>query len=455
VLIQEIRALLIDKVAGTVVLTRLASTRRQRTAPRRSDNAGNTPPQEQEMTLYLLNNFSTVSLVVIVVGGTTAVAVLASFVAHRLFPNLADSSFEEITGILRADVFALLYTVILALVISDLSGNLASASSTVRAEASALNGLTHATASFSDSSKEAMRSAIGEYVRAVVEDEWPALRWGEPSPRASAALEGLHATVRSIEPKTAVEQVFYESSVEELATITLKRQQRVQQSQDSLSPLLRVILIVGAIVFIILAYPASISRQRTRALIIGGASAFVSFAYLLTMVMDRPFAGDYSVDTTPYKTDTLALYWVIDSARLPPRPLTPETFERVSVRDLVGVWNSDSAFGEAVFRKVGGEIHVTYRYDKGTVVGALSPDGVFRGWWCEEGSRKPLRDAGEIEWRLLKTPESGSTILDGRWRYGAEEPFRGGWDLTKLEGKIEPPDLAARFADSASFCRHP
>jgi Protein of unknown function (DUF4239) len=406
------------------------------------------------MTLYLLNNFSTVSLVMIVVGGTTVVAIIASLVAHKLFPNLADSSFEEITGVLRADVFALLYTVILALVISDLSGNLASASLTVRAEASALNGLTRATDSFPDSSKEAMRSAIGEYVRAVVKDEWPRLRWGEPSPRASAALEGLYATVRSIEPKTPVEQVFYKSSVDELATVTLKRQQRVQQSQDSLSPLLRLILIVGGIVFIVLAYPASISRQRTRALIMGGASAFVSFAFLLTMVMDRPFAG-LSVDTTPYKTDTLAQYWVTDSARSPPRPLIPKTFERISAQGLVGVWNSDSAFGEAVFREVGGEIHVTYRYDKGTIVGTLSPDGVFRGWWCEEGSRKPLRDAGEIEWRLLKNSESESTVLDGRWRYGVEEPFRGGWDLTKLEGKAEPPDLAARFNDSSSFCRHP
>lgn len=404
------------------------------------------------MTLYLVNNFSTFSLVVLIVGGTTAVAVIASVVVHKMFPNLADSGFEEQTGVLRADVFALLYTVILALVITDISGNFSAASSLVSSEAAALAGLTRSADSFPDGARESIRSAVGEYVHAVVEDEWPMLRRGESSPRAFAALEGLYATVRSFEPQTQVEQAFYRSSVDNLGTITLSRRQRVQQSEEGLSPLLRILLVAGGVVFIILAYPASVRRLRTRMIIVGGAAAFVSFAYLLTIVLDHPFAGEISVDTAPYKKGALALYWVNESA---PRPLTPETFERLATQDVIGVWNSDSSFGEAVFRQVGDEIRGVYRYDKGTVVGTLSPDGVFRGWWCEEGSRQPLKDAGEIEWRLLKIPQGGPKTIDGRWRYGTAEPFRGGWDLTKIEGKAEPPDLAARFDDSASFCRHP
>jgi hypothetical protein len=86
---------------------------------------------------------------------------------------------------------------------------------------------------------------------------------------------------------------------------------------------------------------------------------------------------------------------------------------------------------------------------------ALSPDGVFRGWWCAEGSRTPPKDAGEIEWRLLRASDGGPKRLDGRWRYGSEQPWRGGWDLTKLDARSEPPDLAAMFDASSSFCRHP
>jgi hypothetical protein len=404
------------------------------------------------MTLYLLNHFSNVGLVLLIVGGTTALAIVVTIVVHKLFPNLADSGFEELTGILRADVFALLYTVVLALVISDLSGNLEKASSKVSSEASALSVLTRGVAAFPSGTTKSISGAVDEYVHAVVEDEWPELRWGEQSPRASAALEGLYATVRGFEPHTPVEQAFYTSAVDNLQEITFSRRERVQQSQEGLSPLLRFLLIIGAMVFIVLAYPASARKLGTRIAIVGAVSAFVSFAYLLTMVLDYPFAGDVSVDTSPYKTGALSKFWVLDA---PPRPLASEMFEKVAARDLVGVWASDNSFGEAVFREVNGEIRAAYRDNKGTVVGALSPDGVFRGWWCGEGSRTPPKDAGEIEWRLLKTPVGEGKKLDGRWRYGTEQPWRGGWDLTKLDVRSEPPDLAATFDDPSSFCRHP
>jgi hypothetical protein len=170
------------------------------------------------------------------------------------------------------------------------------------------------------------------------------------------------------------------------------------------------------------------------------------------MVLDYPFAGDVSVDTSPYKSGALGKFWVLNSA---PRPLALETFEKATAQDLVGVWASDNSFGEAVFREVNGEIRTAYRDNKGTVVGTLSPDGVLRGWWCAEGSRTPPKEAGDIEWRLLKTSNGEPKKLDGRWRYGTEQPWRGGWDLTKLDVRSEPPDLAVMFDDPSSFCHHP
>ena len=124
------------------------------------------------MTRYLVNHISTLHLVLLIIGGTTTVSVIISEMIHKKFPTVVESSFEEVTGVLRADVFALLYTVVLALVISDLSGNLSAASSTVSAEASALNGLTRAADSFSDSARESVRDASSEYVHAVVQEEW-------------------------------------------------------------------------------------------------------------------------------------------------------------------------------------------------------------------------------------------------------------------------------------------
>ncbi|MGH8903793.1 MAG: hypothetical protein ACRDYA_19490, partial [Egibacteraceae bacterium] len=373
---------------------------------------------------------------------------------RKKFPDLpeAEAKFEEVTGVLRADVFALLYTIVLALVIADVSGNFAAASSTVSAEATAVARLAHSANVFPADAKDAINASARDYVYAVVEDEWPSMRTGQQSPRAAAALDGLYAVYQSLNPQTTVEQAFYGASVNDLGEVTLERRQRLLQSQERLSSLLRVLLLVGAVVFVVLGYPASVRSLFGQLAIVGATAAFVSFAYLLTMVLDYPFAGDVSVDTAPFKQGALARYWAYEG---PPRQLDPEMVGRLSPEDLVGVWNSDSAFGVMVFRQVDGEIRATYRNSGGTVVGRIADDGVLRGWWCQEPTRMPLNNAGEVEWRLLETPDDGqSRVLDGRWKYGAEEAFRGGWNLTWIGGS-EPPDLTTQFDNPSTFCRHP
>jgi len=77
---------------------------------------------------------------------------------------------------------------------------------------------------------------------------------------------------------------------------------------------------------------------------------------------------------------------------------------------------------------------------------------VFRGWWCDAPTRQPLDHAGDVAWTLVES--SGEETVFGSWRFGSEEPLRGGWDLERIGGP-EPPDLAARFDDASAFCRHP
>lgn len=403
------------------------------------------------MTSALLNRFSTGTLVLIVVGGATVLAVLVSLLIRRRFPNLAESDFENLTGILRADVFALLFSIVLGLVIADQSGNLSTASATVSRESSVLAEMAAAFEAFDPAERVVLSSALDEYVHAVVDDEFDAMKTGRASPRAAAALEALHAAYRQYEPQTEVERAFYDRSVDILGEIILNRRDRLQQSQDGLSPLLRTLLLVGAVVFILLAYPASVRSLRAHLLIVAATAAFVSFAYLMTMILDYPYAGQVSVDSSPYKSGALAQFWGEDD---PPRPLDSPELGEIDEETLLGRWNSHHAYGEMLFRKVGGDIRGVYRLEAGTITGTLGDDGVFRGWWCQEPDRRAPDNAGEVEWRLLDDPDTPGVQLDGRWRYGSGGELYGGWDLTKISG-AEPDDLQALIEDSSIFCSHP
>ncbi len=358
------------------------------------------------MTLYLLNNLSTVALVALVGGGSTLVAMAATVAIRKAFPNLAE----------------------------------AEASKTVSAEANAVAQLARSATVFPADATDAINDSVREYLRAVADDEWLSMRSGQSSPRAAAALDGLYAVYQDLSPQTAVEQAFYEASVDDLGEVTLQRRERLLQSQESLSPLLRVLLPVGAVVFVVLGYPASVRSLAGQLVIVGATAAFVPFAYLLTIVLDRPFAGDVAVANAPLKQGALARYWAFEG---PPAQLDPDRIERLSPEYLVGVWNSDNAFGVMVFRQVGGEIRGAYRNDGGAFVGRIGDDGVLRGGATQQRGRGRVeapRDSG----RPATGPRRTVEVRGG----GSPQ----GWGLTRLPG-TEPPDLATQYEDP--FCRYP
>jgi hypothetical protein len=124
--------------------------------------------------------------------------------------------------------------------------------------------------------------------------------------------------------------------------------------------------------------------------------------------------------------------------------------------DVLGYYTTNSLtggdWGDMVLRKYGAEVWGVYEYNDGTIIGQITSDGVFVGWWSQLPSRDGF-DAGEVEFRWS---QSGSTIaLDGRWRYGTSGSWRENWDCALVTDRSAPTDLVAGFDATADFKRHP
>jgi hypothetical protein len=61
--------------------------------------------------------------------------------------------------------------------------------------------------------------------------------------------------------------------------------------------------------FIVVWYPARIHDRRVQVVIVACTAAFISFAYLLTILLDFPFAGDLAVTNAAFKEGALASFW--------------------------------------------------------------------------------------------------------------------------------------------------
>jgi hypothetical protein len=398
------------------------------------------------MTLWLLNHLSVLELTLLIVGGITALAVIGCLAARKAFPDLAEGEFEPAASTVPT-AMQLFFVFTLALSIASLSGRFAAASSTVASEANLITQLLDASHAFPLRDQFPFFEGIGRYVHAVADDEWGTMRNGKESLQAAEALDALYALYQGYRPEPGAAASFYAASLPKLDQISASRRARLEASKEGLPTFLRIFLVLGLPLFIALSYPVKIQSLRTQMLVMGAVAALFSFGFLLTMLLDYPFAGEVSVDNDLYKKGSLAVFWYDEE----PLSVSPEETEELSARRLAGVWRAE-AFGVTVFRQVGGEIHGVGRGGRNTVVGTISDDGVFRGWWCEEPTRKPPTEAGEVEWRLIRIADG--ELVAGRWRRGTDGPWRGGWDLRRVGGP-EPVDLIPRFDNASEFCRHP
>jgi hypothetical protein len=260
------------------------------------------------VTLWLLDHLSTLQLIVIVVGGATVTAIGLCLVVQRAFPGIAESDFDRAADAMRGG-FTLLFGLILGLSISDVSSKYAAAQSTAASESTQLAQLVLASRAFPADQRGAMGEAIAWYDHAVTEDEWLTMRQGKESPLAAAALANLYGVYQAYSPAPGREGAAYTLSMSKIDQLTTARRSRLGEDSGSLPGLLRILLVVGVVVFNVVWYPASITSRATQVVVVGSVAAFTSFAYLLTVLLDFPFVGDLAVSNLPYSTGILATYW--------------------------------------------------------------------------------------------------------------------------------------------------
>lgn len=255
----------------------------------------------------LLNTFSTGSLILLLVGGTVALAIGGVLIVRKMVPNLPESNFEDVVDGLRT-VYELLFTIVLAFVIGAVLGTFGTAEAKVSTEATKLAQMVRASRDIAPDQRAVINKAIGGYVHTVADDEFITMKNGEASPLASVALDNLYGVYHKYTPNPD-EELVYEISLSALDEVTAMRRDRVLQSAAELPSLLRVLLVLGLIVLLILEYRPRFPAVSSQLIHIAFIAVIASSSVLLTILLDYPFAGEVSVSNAPFMQGALAQYW--------------------------------------------------------------------------------------------------------------------------------------------------
>ncbi|MFB6809119.1 DUF4239 domain-containing protein [Streptomyces sp. NPDC056387] len=261
------------------------------------------------MILWLLNTFSTFTLGVLLVGGFVALAAGGSVAARRRFPHLARGEHNEMVGV-ALGMFGAIYGIILAFVVVTLWTQLENTETVVATEATDLALVVRSAEAFPPAERAGVERAVGDYVHAVVEVQWPRMRDGRPSYDATAEqTHGLYRALQSYEPSGTRSQTFYEEAVGRINDVAAQRRARISMAETSLPVLLQVLVYGGALVILPLTFLFGLRSLKMQLLFVSAVAGLIGFSLLLVMALDRPFAGDLSVSPAPYKEAALAQFW--------------------------------------------------------------------------------------------------------------------------------------------------
>ncbi|MFD9127840.1 DUF4239 domain-containing protein [Kitasatospora sp. NPDC059571] len=261
------------------------------------------------METWLLNNLSTFTLAVIVVGGFVVIAALGSALTRRRYPQTASGDHNDMVGV-ALSMFGAIYGVILAFVIVTLWTQLETAETVVATEATATAQIVRDAQAFPPAQRDQVDRAVSGYVHAVVEQQWPLMRDGQGDyNRTATKLEAVYQALQGYQPDTHAEQSFYDQAVDSLGQVAGQRRARITQSSQQLPGLLQVLVYGGAAVILPLTFLYGIRSRRIQVLFVSSVAALIGFSLLLVLVLDRPFAGELSVSPTPFKEGVLAQFW--------------------------------------------------------------------------------------------------------------------------------------------------
>jgi hypothetical protein len=326
-------------------------------------------------------------------------------------------------------------------------------------EATALSQLLRTNLAFSDTDQQRFGRGLYAYVKAVVDDEWPAMRDGKSSPEAGSALDTMYALYEEASSARRARPESYRQALAHLDDVTTERRERLSLRDARLPSILAVMLPLGAMLLLVLEFRPQLG-VRSQMVLAGTLALVLSSTYLLTIVLDYPFSGDIAVGNEELTSG--ALTSLAGEDQRAPQP--GDRAVALTRKALSGVWDS-GAYGTLVLRPYGrgGGMRGAYREAHGTISGTVS-HGVFRGTWCEGPTRRPRRsEAGLVEWRLVRT-SSGREVVTGKWRDGyrrdTDVSFTArpgyGWDLQRLTID-RASDLARRVRTDPPrwYCRAP
>lgn len=234
---------------------------------------------------------------VIIVGGGTLLSMLGPALVRRYVTLERLAINNEIAGFKFATV-GVLYAVLLAFVIIVVWEKFSAAEANVVHEAGAAENLYRLSQGLGDFTGADLRKSVAEYLKAAMEDDWPAMdkavvNTGSPAKQALDVIYRLLSVVDDQRNRELVAEIF-----NQLDRMTEARRSRLIAAEGAVPDVIWMVLLGGAAVTIAFTFFFGTESLWAQTTMTGLLAVLIFSELLIVIAIDRPFTGAVKVHPT-------------------------------------------------------------------------------------------------------------------------------------------------------------
>jgi hypothetical protein len=229
-------------------------------------------------------------ILALMVAVASAAAVGLMYLVRRR--SKADHFFIEIER--GAGIFAFLgtaFAVILAFVVLAAFESFNDAKGGAEQEATAIVQLSRTAEFFPPAERDPIEGVLICYGRAVIDDEWPAMKNGDRGPLVGTWVNRFQGDLKQIEPKSEAQKAAFLQLLEQQDNRTDGRRERLSEANRSIPAPVWFFLVLGA--FVTVAFALFFADRRegfiVQGSLIAAIAALVVSGLLLVWFLDHPY----------------------------------------------------------------------------------------------------------------------------------------------------------------------
>ena len=243
------------------------------------------------------------------------VSMIGLFVTRRLIIprlNYHDGANDAVSGTVQA--IGVFYGITVGLIAVGVWSTNSNASYLVSKEASSIGALYRDVSGYPEPLRSELRTKVRDYTVFVIDKAWPAQQagHGQQVDGGTMKMDELQEKLYTFQPANPGQVALHSETISTYNKLIEYRHLRVDAVNSGLSATMWVVIWVGAIISIGIAYFFNIPDPRLHIILVALMSGFLAMVLFMIIINDKPFFGHVSVSSDPYK---LILDRLIDGAR--------------------------------------------------------------------------------------------------------------------------------------------